>query len=151
MRKPEVSSGTLVKAAPPASSMLAACAGTGLNKKRVASRMSERMGAVLSSEQAGQESRLMTHGRPVFGIRHEHFLFRGHATRQGVAIAQRGGNGSDPRAIDQRQRNHFKYHSRIIGMAYEAKRSGGHNAYLRGIHDVHAPQPTQRKDDPEAQ
>src|SRR5437763_4248151 len=150
MRKPDISSGTLVKAEPSTSSRLAAFAGTALNSKREASKMSERMRAVFPSEEAGQETRFVTHRRAIFGIRHEHALFGPDTRGQNKRIRQRGDDRGNPRCMNEGKRDHFQDDSRVIRMPYETKRPGNHDADARRVHHLHAPQVSQCSNDPEA-
>src|SRR5437764_2866420 len=150
MRKPDISSGTLVKAEPSTSSRLAAFAGTALNRKREASKMSERMRAVLSSEEAGQKSRLVPHRRAIFGIGHEHALFRPDTRGQNKRIRQRGDDRGNPRCMNEGKRDHFQDHSGVIRLAHKAKRPGSHDADSRRIYHLYAPHVSHCSSDAEA-
>src|SRR5215467_3785083 len=112
-----MSSGTLLKAGVGGSSAGCAFTEAAADSKNTASlRVLEPMLTVFL-EKTGKEPWFIPHCRAVLWVGHQRFFLRWHAARQGVAITQRSSDRGYPRGMYQRQRNHLKHHSCVIGMA----------------------------------
>src|SRR5215472_6254969 len=133
-----MSSGTLLKAGVGGSSAGCALREPPADSRNTASLRLLKPMLTIFLEKTGKEPWFIPHCRAVLWVGHQHFFLRRHATRQGVAITQRGSDRGYPRTMYQRQGDHLEYHSRVIGMAHEAKGTRRHNTNLPGVHHVHA-------------
>src|SRR5882724_4372453 len=92
-----------------------------------------------SSEKSRQEARLAGHGRAIVWIREEHALLSGKPLRQNSDMRNGSRRCCDPRRVNQRKSQHLCEYRRIVWMPDVAKRSRGHHAEARGIHDLNVP------------
>src|SRR5262252_10079902 len=104
-----MSSGTLLKAGVGGSSAGCALREPPADSRNTASLRVLKPMLTIFLEKTGKEPWFIPHGRAVLRVGHQHFFLRGHASRQGVAIAQRSSDRGYPCGMYQRQRNHFKH------------------------------------------
>src|SRR6267143_114483 len=103
-----------------------------------------------SSEESRQEARLAGHRRAIVRIGKEHALLSGKPLSKDSDVCNGSRRRGDPSRMNQWKSQHLRKDGSIVRMTNVTKRSAGHHAEARGIHDLHVPVLPERANDPPA-